>query len=188
MTINYSAPFLSLLVLVWMSTACTSDNIQSETSDTKIPTGIDSLASRLSSYDKNVQALIQDPNGLVRGFNLTMEGSVVKAKNATLQLVDSTNNTYSTQLDPVEAADYSFQITENKLSKIEVVIYPENEYRQGIYYRELKDYYSAKYKTKAKEEGNSLSWEIPSQELSIRLSKVGSKKIHDVQLVFEILK
>jgi hypothetical protein len=185
---NYNAKILSLLILVWMSTACTSDNIQSETSDTEMPTGIDSLASRLSSYDKNVQALIQDPNGLVRGFNLNMEGAVVKAKNASLQLVDSTNNTYSTQLDPVEAADYSFQITGNKLSKIEVVIYPENEYRQGVYYRELKDYYSAKYKTKAQEENNTLTWKIPSQELSIRLLKVGSKKIHDLQLVFEILK
>jgi hypothetical protein len=185
---NYSVTFLSVLIMVWMGTACTSDNIQSETSDTEIPTGIDSLASRLSNYDKNVQALIQDPNGLVRGFSLNMEGALVKAKNVSLQLVDSTNNTYSTQLDPVEAADYSFQITENKLSKIEVVIYPENEYRQGVYYRELKDYFSAKYKTKALEENNTLTWKIPSQELSIRLSKVGSKKIHDVQLVFEALK
>ncbi len=185
---NYTAQFLSLLILAWMATACTSDGIQSETSNTELPSGIDSLASRLSTYDKNVQTLIQDPNGLVRGFALNMDGAVVKAKNSSLQLVDSTHNTYSTQLDPVEAADYSFEMTNQKLSKIDVVIYPENEYRQGVYYRELKDYYSAKYKTKPQEENNTLSWKIPSQELSIRLSKVGSKKFHDLQLVFESLK
>lgn len=186
---KYTASFLFLIVLAWMmSTACTSDNIQSETSDTALPSGIDSLASRLSTYDKNVQNLIQDPNGLVRGFTLHMDGAVVKAKNTSLQLVDSTHNTYTTQLDPVEAADYSFQITNGKLSKIEVVVYPENEYRQGLYYRELKDYFSAKYKTKPQEENNTLSWKIPSQELTIRLSKVGSKKFHDLQLVFEGLK
>jgi hypothetical protein len=185
---KYTAQFLSLLILYWMTIACTSDGIQSETSDTNLPSGIDSLASRLSSYDKNVQTLIQDPNGLVRGFTLNMEGSVVKAKNVSLQLVDTTNNTYSIQLDPLEAADYSYHITKNKLSKIEVVIYPESEYRQGVYYRELKDYYSAKFKTKAQEEDNTLTWKIPSQELSIRLSKVGSKKFHDLQLVFEALK
>ena len=38
------------------------------------------------------------------------------------------------------------------------------------------------------EENNTLTWKIPSQELSIRLSKVGSKKFHDLQLVFEALK
>jgi|GEM_PF-4172027 len=185
---KYTAQFLSLLLLTWMSTACTSDSIQSETSDAKLPNGLDSLASRLSTYDKNVQTLIQDPNGLVRGFALNMDGSLVKAKNASLQLVDSSENTYSLQLDPMEAADYTYQITGNKLSKIEVFIYPENEYRQGLYYRELKDYYSAKFNTKAFEENNTLTWKIPSQELTIRLAKVGSKKIHDLQLVFEALK
>ncbi len=185
---KYTAQFLSLLVLVWTATACTNDGIQSETSDTKLPSGIDSLASRLSTYDKNVQTLIQDPSGLVRGFTLNMDGDLVKSKNTSLQLVDSINHTYSIQLDPVEAADYSFQLTENKLSKIEVVVYPENEYRQGVFYRELKDYFSAKFKTKAQEENNTLTWQIPSQELSIKLSKVGSRKIHDLQLTFEALK
>ncbi|MDB5256976.1 MAG: hypothetical protein JWM14_1671, partial [Chitinophagaceae bacterium] len=35
---------------------------------------------------------------------------------------------------------------------------------------------------------NSLSWSVPTQDLTIRLVKTGSKKFHDLQLVFEKLK
>jgi hypothetical protein len=185
---KYTLYFFCIILFGCYLTACDSNTIQSETSDTELPTRTDSLAGLLSTYDKNVQSLIQDPNGLVKGFTLGMEGTVVKSKNSNLQVVDSINNTYSIQLDPVEAADYSFQIADDKLNKIEVIIYPENEYRQGIYYRELKDYYSSKFNTKATEDENTLTWRIPSQELSIHLSKVGNRKIHDLQLTFEKLK
>lgn len=180
--------FFNLAILCCLLTACTSDSIQSETSETEIPSRTDSLANILKTYDPNVQTLIQDPNGLVKGFNLGMEGTLVKSKSSSLQLVDSINNTYSLQLSPLEAADYTFQISKDKLTKIEVVIYPENEYRQGVFYRELTDYYSSKFKTKALEDNNTSTWKIPSQELSIRLTKVGNRKIHDLLLVFEKLK
>ncbi len=186
---KYLIPFVSLLLVVFFTTGCTDDVLQ-ETSDTELPTGIDSIGTQLSAYDKNVQTLIQDPNGLIRGFSLGMESDVVKSKNASLQKVDSTTTatTYTVQLDPVEAADFGYQFIDKKVSKIEVVIYPENEYRQGVYFRDLKNYFSAKFKTKAVEDNTSLTWKVPSQELSIRLSKVGSRKIHDLQLVFEKLK
>lgn len=179
--------FFCIILLHTFIASCTTDSVTSETSETEIPKGIDSLSNQLSHYDKNVQKIIQDPNGLVKGFTLHMSGDLVKAKSNDLQLVDSINNTYTIQLDPVEAADYIFQISENKLSKIEVVIYPENEYRQGVYYRELKEYYSSKFNTKATEDKNTLMWKIPSKELSVTLAKVGSRKFHDLQLVFEPL-
>ena len=183
---KYAVPFASLFLFLALLTGCTDEVIQ-ETSDTAFPTGIDSIRTQLTDYDKNIQTLIQDPNGLIRGFSLGMDSDLIKSKNAGLQKVDSSSNsaTYTVQLDPIEAADFGYQFFDQKLSRIEVIIYPESEYRQGVYYRDLKNYLSAKYKTKAIEENNSLTWKIPSQELTIRLTKIGSRKFHDLQLVFE---
>ncbi|HSZ72413.1 MAG TPA: hypothetical protein VK750_07030 [Cytophagaceae bacterium] len=179
---------LSLFSFLLTAVSCSTSDVQQETSDTEIPEQNDSLGTQLSNYDKNVQLLIQDPNGLIRGFSLGMDSELIKSKNSGLEKVDSSvsSNTYSAQLDPVEAADFNYQYIDKKVSRIEVVIYPENEYRQGLYYRELKNYFSSKFKTKAQEENNTiLTWYIPSQELNIRLSKTGSRKFHDLQLIFE---
>ena len=187
---KYILSNICLFTFLLIAVSCSTDDVQQETSDTEIPDQVDSLGTQLSNYDKNIQALIQDPNGLIRGFSLGMDSELIKAKNSSLQKVDSsaTTYTYSFQLDAVEAADFTYQFTNKKVSKIEVVIYPENEYRQGVYYRELKNYFSTKFKTKAVEESNSLTWAVPTQELSIRVVKTGSKKFHDLQLVFEKLK
>ncbi len=186
---KYTLSNICLFVFLWTAVSCSTD-VQQETSDTEIPEHIDSLGLQLTNYDKNIQALIQDPNGLIRGFSLGMESELIQSKNSSLQKVDSTATTYtySSQLDAVEAADFTYQFAHKKVTKIEVVIYPENEYRQGVYYRELKNYFSSKFKTKALEENNILTWSIPSQDLMIRLVKTGSKKFHDLQLVFEKLK
>ncbi|MDB5274372.1 MAG: hypothetical protein JWO58_2739 [Chitinophagaceae bacterium] len=187
---KYIIPFLSVLFLLFTAVSCSTSDVQQETSDTEIPDRTDSLGFQLQDYDKNIQTLLQDPNGLIRGFSLGMDSELIKSKNNTLEKVDSSNtfNTYSAQLDPVEAADFTYQFTNQKVSRIEVVIYPESEYRQGVYYRELKNYFSSKFNTKAKEDNTSLTWSVPSQELQIRLTKTGSKKFHDLQLVFEKLK
>jgi hypothetical protein len=186
---KYAISNICLFVFFLTAVSCSTD-VQQETSDTEIPEQVDTLGLQLTNYDKNIQTLIQDPNGLIRGFSLGMESELVKTKNSSLQKVDSTATTYtySSQLDAVEAADFTYQFANKKVNKIEVVVYPENEYRQGVYYRELKTYFSSKFKTKAMEETNSLTWAIPSQDLTIRLSKTGSKKFHDLQLVFEKLK
>ncbi|MDF2456130.1 MAG: hypothetical protein K0R51_2123 [Cytophagaceae bacterium] len=187
---KYAISNICLFVFLLTAVSCSTDDVQQETSDTEIPEQTDSLGIQLSNYDKNIQTLIQDQNGLIRGFSLGMDSELIKSKNSTLQKVDSSAAayTYSSQLDPVEAADFTYQFANKKLNKIEVVIYPENEYRQGLYYRELKNYFSSKFKTKAVEENNSLTWFVPTQELTIRLTKTGSKKFHDLQLVFEKLK
>lgn len=183
---------LSIFLFVFLLTAvsCTTDDVHQETLDTEIPDQSDSLGLQLSNYDKNIQSLIQDPNGLIRGFSLGMDSELIKTKNSSLQKVDSTtaSYTYSSQLDAVEAADFTYQFVNKKVNKIEVVIYPENEYRQGVYFRELKNYFSSKFKTKPAEETNNLNWSVPTQNLKIRLTKTGSKKFHDLQLVFEKLK
>lgn len=186
---KYAFSNICLFVFLLTAVSCSTD-VQQETSDTEIPQDVDSLGIQLTNYDKNIQTLIQDPNGLIRGFSLGMDSELIKSKNSGLQKVDSTASsyTYSSQLDAVEAADFTYQFANKKVNKIEVVVYPENEYRQGVYYRELKNYFSAKFKTKAMEEANSLSWSVPTQDLTIRLAKTGSKKFHDLQLVFEKLK
>jgi hypothetical protein len=187
---KYAISILCLFIFLLTATSCSTDGVQQETSDTEVPDQTDSLGLKLSNYDKNIQALIQDPNGLIRGFSLGMEIELIQAKNNTLQKVDSTTTTYtySSQLDAVEAADFTYEFVRKKVTHIEVVIYPENEYRQGVYYRELKNYFSSKFKTKAVEEASSLTWSVPTQSLTIRLTKTGSKKFHDLQLVFEKLK
>jgi len=187
---KYALSNICLFVFFLAVVSCATDDVRQETSDTEIPNLTDSLGLHLTDYDKNIQALIQDPNGLIRGFSLGMDSELIKTKNSSLQKVDSsaTTYTYSSQLDAVEAADFTYQFANKKVNKIEVVVYPENEYRQGIYYRELKNYFSSKFKTKATEETNSMTWAVPSQGLTIRLTKTGSKKFHDLQLVFEKLK
>lgn len=187
---KYTLPNICLFVFLLTAASCSTNDVQQETSDTEIPDQVDSLGTQLSNYDKNIQTLIQDPNGLIRGFSLGMDSELIKTKNNGLQKVDSTTTsyTYSSQLDAVEAADFTYQFANKKVSKIEVVVYPENEYRQGVYFRELKNYFSTKFRTKATEEGNTLTWSVPTQELTIRLVKTGSKKFHDLQLVFEKLK
>jgi hypothetical protein len=188
---KYVIQLSSLFIFILTAVSCSTSDVQQETSDTEIPQQNDSLSTLLSNYDKNIQTLIQDPNGLIRGFSLGMDSELIKSKNAGLEKVDSsvTSNTYSAQLDAVEAADFNYQYIDKKVNRIEVVVYPENEYRQGLYYRELKNYFSSKFKTKAHEEDNSiLTWSVPSQELKIHLSKTGSKKFHDLQLVFDKVK
>lgn len=174
--------FLSLCLLL-TTLSCDSDSIYQETQDTALPNGIDSLATDLKTYHANIQSLIQDPNGLVRGFNLGTTEDLIVSKNTSLEKVDT--NTYAIQLDAIEAAEYTYYFTDHKVSKIDVYIYPESEYRQGEYERELSNYYSAKFKSKSKKSNKTTIIEVPNQNLKISITKLGNAKVFDLRLTFE---
>jgi hypothetical protein len=149
---------------------------------------VDSLG-RLKSYSNRFKNLVKTDLGVFRGIEFGMSREEVKSMEDSLKTPDQSENDtldYIINYNFPETAEVIYYTgKDEKVSRIQVDIYPESSESQLDLFKEFEKYFRSKYGDPLlSEDKNELQWKVTDQGLYIRLRKQGNEKIHDLQIDF----
>ena len=180
--------FLLLFFLSQSFNACKNEGEQ-EQEQVNSDSAAGDKESRLKGYSNRFRNLIKTDQGVFRGIEFGMNREDVKAMEDSLKTPDQTENDtldYIINFNFPETAEVLYYTgKDEKLSRIQVDIYPENIDSQLELFKEFEKYFRSKYgKPVSSEDKNELQWKVSDQGLLIRLRKQGNDKVHDLQIDF----
>jgi hypothetical protein len=180
--------FLFLFFLAISFTACKNEGEQ-EQEQVNSDSSAGDKESRLKAYSNRFRNLVKTDQGVFRGIEFGMSREEVKSMEDSLKTPDQTENDtldYIVNFNFPETAEVIYYTgKDEKVSRIQVDIYPENIDSQLELFKEFEKYYRSKYgQPLSSEDKNELQWKVTDQGLLIRLRKQGNDKVHDLQIDF----
>ena len=144
----------------------------------------------LTEYSEAFKNLIKSNQGVFRGVRLGMEFTEVKKLEDTTQMEEQATDhiDYMVNLPRLETAEVRYIFDPNqKLSRIEVNIYPKSKDSQDSLYTELKNYYTSKYGSGSDSSESSMKWEHKKEDVFISMEKKDTQKVHDISITITSL-
>jgi hypothetical protein len=183
-----SINFLLLLFLAFNFIACTNETEQERKTNDSDSSQIDE-SEALNSYSNKFRNIVKTDKGAFRGIELGMSGKEVKEMEDSIATPDQTENDtldYILNYNFPETAEVIYYTDKkDKVSRIQVDIYPESIQSQLDLYNEFERYFRSKYGDPLlTEDKNGLEWKVTHKGIMIRLRKQGNEKIHDLQIDF----
>jgi hypothetical protein len=183
-----SINFLLLLFLAFNFIACTNETEQERKTSDSDSSQIDE-SEALNSYSNKFRNIVKTDKGAFRGIELGMSGKEVKEMEDSIATPDQTENDtldYILNYNFPETAEVIYYTDKkDKVSRIQVDIYPESIQSQLDLYNEFERYFRSKYGDPLlTEDKNGLEWKVTNKGFLIRLRKQGNEKIHDLQIDF----
>jgi hypothetical protein len=180
--------FLFLFFLAISFTACKNEGEQEQEQVNSDSSAADK-ESRLKAYSNRFRNLVKTDEGVFRGIEFGMSREEVKSMEDSLKSPDQSENDtldYIINYNFPETAEVIYYTgKDEKVSRIQVDIYPESIDSQLELFKEFEKYYRSKYGNPLlSEDKNELQWKVTDQGLQIRLRKQGNEKVHDLQIDF----
>jgi hypothetical protein len=179
--------FLSLFFLALSFIACTNEGEQEREQDNSDSTETYQV-DVLSSYSNKFKNLVKTDKGVFRGIELGMSRDEVISLEDSLSADQPENDTLDYILNynfPETAEVIYYTDKEDRVSRIQVDIYPESMESQMDLYKEFDKYFRSKYGDPLlSEDKNEMQWKVRDKGFLIRLRKQGNEKIHDLQIDF----
>lgn len=144
----------------------------------------------LTAYSEAFKNLIKSETGVFRGVSLGMESSEVKNLEDTTKIEEQATDhiDYMVHLPQLETAEVRYIFDPNqKLTKIEVNIYPKSKASQDSLYTELKNYFNSRYGNATDTTTSSPKWENKKEDIFISMQKRDTQKVHDISVVITSL-
>jgi hypothetical protein len=186
--------FSSCLWLVAFSGFLISCDNETETRNSETVL-IDSTEERVpvpaEDYSDAFRALMKTTDqGVFRRVSLGMEYSEVKKLEDTTKVEEQASDhiDYMVNLPELETAEVRYIFDANqKLTRIEVNVYPKSKNSQDSLYTELSEYFSSRH-GKGLDSGESAQkWENKKQDVFISMEKRDTQKVHDISIVITSL-
>jgi hypothetical protein len=183
-----SINFLLLFFLTFAIIACSNEGEQEREFTDADSTETNEIEA-LNSYSNKLKNIIKTDKGAFRGVDLGMNAEEVRALEDSLSTPDQEENDtldYILNYNFPETAEVIYYTDkEDRVSRIQVDIYPESIQSQLDLYKELEKYYRSKYGDPLlSEDKNELQWKVTDKGYLIRLKKQGNEKVHDLQIDF----